>query len=355
MLAIVKYPFLARDQTGVDELAAIAADNGNDREAEYHDQLRQAAAEGFARMSRDPKGIAVLQGLAKKYFDAAAEKRKAADGKPKTDAAEADKVLEKEKKKVDDIKVELIKLTKDTSKSAEDIKAATKKVKDAELALKGHKLKHREATRPFKELDNLAKAYKSFGRLFQHHIARIETGVRCKDDLDCYAATLKMKPEEITKHLKAHIPDIEAVNEKKEKEWGKDDLMRLLEGGVERGMLEIGKRGQAAAKYTDLLLDNATSDNRIIRQSILLALPKIAKLPCQTCEAKLDVALKAGEGKVALKGLQVETTMMRNYFSWAGGKTPTKAAAPAPEAAAPAAAPDAKAEPKKGEAEAKDE
>jgi hypothetical protein len=45
--------------------------------------------------------------------------------------------------------------------------------------------------------------------------------------------------------------------------------------------------------------------------------------------------------------------MMRNYFSWAGGKTPSKAAAPAPEAGAPAAAPDAKAEPKK--AEAKDE
>jgi hypothetical protein len=324
VLAIVKYPFLARDLTGVDELAAIAADNGADREAEFHDQLRQVAAEAFARMSRDPKGITILQGLAKKYFDASAEKRKAADGKPKTEKDAADKVLEKEKKAVDELKIELLKLTKDTSKSAEEIRAATKKVKDAETALKGHKLKHREATRPFKELDNLAKAYKSFGRLFQHHIARIETGIRCKDNLDCYADTLKMKPEDTKKHVKTHIRDIDDA-----KEWTKEDLLRLLEGNVERAMLEIGKRGEAASKYTDLLLDNAKSDNRIIRQSILLALPKIAKIPCQNCETKLDAALRAGEGKSALAGLQIETTMMRNYFSWAGGKTPSKSQPPA--------------------------
>jgi hypothetical protein len=337
MLAIVKYPFLARDLTGVEELAAIAADNGNDREAEFHDQLRQAAAEAFARMSRDSKSISILQGLAKKYFDASAEKRKAADGKPKADSDAADKVLEKEKKKVDDIKADLIKLTKDTSKSADDIKKATKAVKDAETAFKGHKLKHREATRPYKELDNLAKAYKSFGRLFQHHIARIEIGTRCKDNLDCYADTLKMKPEDGKKFVGSYIPDLST--------WGKDDLERLREGFIERAMLELGKRGQAASKYTDLLLDNAKSDNRIIRQSILLALPKIAKIPCQSCETKLDAALKAGEGKTALKGLQVETTMMRNYFSWAGGKTPTKAT-PAAEAPAPAsdAKPEGKAE-----------
>ncbi len=332
LLAIVKYPFLARDNTGVDELGSIAADNGSDREAEYHDQLRQAAAEAFARMSRDPRGISILQGLAKKYFDASAEKRKAADGKPKAEADKADKAYEKEKKTFEELKAKNQRLISDPTKSAEDIRAATKEVKDAEQKLKGHKLKHREATRPYKELDNLAKAYKSFGRLFQYHIARIETGIRCKDNLDCYADTLKMKPEDIKKHVKAYIPDIdkEIVKDgKKEPEWGKDDLMRLLEGSIERAMLELGKRGAAAAKYTDLLLDSAIADNRIIRQSILLALPKIAKLPCETCEAKLDKVLKAGEGKNALRELQTETQMMRNYFSWAGGKSPAKAKAEA--------------------------
>jgi hypothetical protein len=320
LLAIVKYPFLARDLTGVDELGSIAADNGTDREAEFHDQLRQAAAEAFARMSRDPKGISILQGLAKKYFDASAEKRKAADGKPKTESDAADKAYEKEKKAFEELKAKNQRLISDPTKSAEDIRAATKEVKDGEQKLKGHKLKHREATRPYKELDNLAKGYKSFGRLFQYHIARIETGIRCKDNLDCYADTLKMTPEDTKKHLKAYIKDIDNP-----KEWSKDELQRLLEGNIERAMLELGKRGEAASKYTDLLLDTATADNRIIRQSILLALPKIAKLPCQTCEVKLDAVLKAGEGKNMLRELQTETTMMRNYFSWAGGKAPSKA------------------------------
>lgn len=342
LLAIVKYPFLARDQTGVDELASIAADNGADRDSESHDQLRQAAAEAFARMSRDAKSISILQGLAKKYFDAAAEKRKAADGKPKADAAEADKVLEQKKKEVDELKVWLIKITKDTSKSAEEIREATKKVKDAEQKLKGDKLKHREAVRPYKDLDNLAKGYKSFGRLFEFHIARIETGARCKDNLDCYADTLKMKPEDTKKHVAPYIPEIE--------KFTKDELQQLLEGSIERAMLELGKRGQAASKYTDLLLDNAKSDNRIIRQSILLALPKIAKIPCETCEAKLDLVLKAGEGKNALRDLNLETTMMRNYFSWAGGKTPSKVKPPEAPAEGGAGGAGGAAAPKKEEA-----
>lgn len=329
VLAIVKYPFLARDLTGVDELSSIAADNGTDRESQFHDQLRQVAAEAFARMSRDTKDIAVLQELAKKYYAASIEKRKAADGKPKADADAADKVFEAQKKEVDAMKSNLLKVTKDTSKSATDIRDETKKVKDAEAKLKEHKKKHREATAPYKQLDEMAKAYKRFARLFEEHIARIQTGIRCKDDLDCYAGTLKMKPEETKQYVKGHISDIDTFT--------KEELVHLLEGNIERAMLEIGKRGSKASKYTDLLLDNAKSDNRIIRQSILLALPKIAAVPCANCEAKLDAALKAGEGKSALRDLQLETTMMRNYFSWAGGKTPSKTAPAAATPEAPAA------------------
>ena len=90
-------------------------------------------------------------------------------------------------------------------------------------------------------------------------------------------------------------------------------------------MLELGKQGQKAPSLTDTLLDAAKSDDRLIRQSILLALPKIAKVPCDNCEAKLDAAIKAGEGKTTLGDLNLETTMLRNYFAWAGGKTPSLA------------------------------
>jgi len=323
VLAIGAYPFLARDMTGVDELGKIAADNAAD------DGLRQEAATAFARMSRDKGDIQVLEGLANKYFDAAAKKRKEAEGKPKQDADAADKEFEAQKKKLDAIKVALIKTTKDPSKTAEDIKAATEAAKKAEEEFKAQKKKHREAVAPFKNADNAAKAYKGYARMFQTHIARIEVAIRCGDKLQCYADTLKLKPEDSAKNLAGYIKDI--------KEWTKEEQLGLQEANIERAMLELGKAGQKASQFTDLLLDNAKSDNRLIRQSILLALPKVAKVPCDTCEAKLQAAIKAGEGKTTIGALNFETTMLRNYFSWAGGKTPSKdvPAEKAPEAPAP--------------------
>ena len=133
-----------------------------------------------------------------------------------------------------------------------------------------------------------------------------------KDEL---AATLKETGDEAAKNCAPYIKDI--------KDWTKDEKTGLLEGEVERAMLEIGKQGAKAAGLTDQLLDAAKSDDRLIRQSILLALPKIAKVPCDNCEKKLDAAIKAGEGKSTLGDLNLETTMLRNYFAWAGGKTPS--------------------------------
>lgn len=316
ILAIGAYPFLARDQKGVDALGKIAADNGAD------DGLRQEAATAFARMSRDKSDISILEGLANKYFEASAKKRKEANGKPKADADAADKEFEAQKKALDAIKVELIKTTKDPSKSAEEIKTMTEKVKKAEEDFKAFKKKHREKVAPFKNADNAAKAYKGYARMFQTHVARIAVALRCKDDLACYANTLKQTPDDSAKNLTPYIKDI--------KDWTKDEKLGLLEGEIERAMLELGKQGQKASAFTDLLLDNAKSDNRLIRQSILLALPKVAKVPCENCEAKLEAAVKAGEGKTTLGQLNFETTMLRNYFSWAGGKAPSKAPAEAP-------------------------
>src|SRR5258705_10370741 len=104
--------------------------------------------------------------------------------------------------------------------------------------------------------------------------------------------------------------------------WTKDEKTSLWEGEIERAMLEVGKKGSAAAEYTSLLFDNVKSDDRLVRQSILLALPKIAKGPCDDCEKKIAAAIKSGEGKTTLAGLQQETTMLRNYFMYAGGRVP---------------------------------
>jgi len=309
ILAIGAYPFVTRDDAGVAELGAIAADNKAD------DNLRTEAATAFARLSHDAGDIKVLEGLAQKYFDAADKKTKEASGKPKADSDAADKEFDKAKKILDDAKANALKATHDNSKTAQDIKDATAAAKKAEDDFKVAKKKHKDATAPYKNLDGAAKAYKGYARMFQTHIARIEVAIRCKNDMSCYAGTLKETGDDAAKNNTPYIKDI--------KDWTKDEKTGLMEGEVERAMLEIGKQGPKAANLTDTLLDAAKSDDRLIRQSILLALPKIAKVPCDNCEKKLDAAIKAGEGKSTLGDLNLETTMLRNYFAWAGGKTPS--------------------------------
>lgn len=320
LLAIGAYPFLVRDDAGTEDLGKIAADNGADA------NLRTEAATAFARLAHSAGDIKVLTNLAQKYFDASDKKRKEADGKPKADADAADKELEEARKKVEAAKSAALKATQDTSQGADAIRAATEAAKKADEDLKAAKKKHRAATNPFRQADATAKAYKGYARMFQTHIARIAVAIRCKGDQKCFVSTLKDTPEQAATHCGAYIKDLA--------QWTKDEKLGLLEGQVERAMLELGKQGQAASAHTDALLDAAKSDDRIVRQSILLALPKIAKVPCANCEKKLDDAIKAGEGKSTLGDLNLETTMLRNYFAWAGGKTPA-ASAPA-EPAGPA-------------------
>jgi hypothetical protein len=323
ILAIGAYPFLTRDDAGVDELGKIAADNKAD------DQLRQAAATAFARLAHEARDITVLEGLAQKYFEASAKKRAEAEGKPKATADAADKEFAKAKKLLDDAKATVLRATHDTSKTAADIRAATDEAKKAEDAFKAAKKIHNDAVAPYKAADVAAKGYKGYARMFQTHIARIEIAIRCKQDLACYAASLKLKPADAARNNASYIRDI--------KDWTADEQLGLVEANVERAMLEVGKRGAKASSLTDTLLDSARSDNRLIRQSVLLALPKIAAVPCGNCEAKLQAAIRAGEGKTTLGDLNLETTMMKNYFGWAGGKTPSSA--PAEKDDAPSAAP----------------
>ncbi|MGE0866952.1 MAG: hypothetical protein AB7P03_00205 [Kofleriaceae bacterium] len=295
ILAISAYPFVARDDSGVHSLGAIAADNNAD------DTLRQEAATAFARLSRDDAGIKILDALAQKYFDASTQKRREADGKPKADAAAADKQLEAAKQVAEAAQHKLA--TMGSTASVADIKRENRSIADA---LKAARTRHKAAIAEFKALDGASKAYKAYARMFQTHIARIEIAIRCKDDLGCYAASLTQTPDQAASNCTRFIKDID--------QWTAEEKRGLLEANVERAMLEIGKRGAAAGQLVPTLLDHVTSDNRLIRQSILLALPKIATLPCDVCATKLDEAIRAGEAKPALADLNLETTILRNYF-----------------------------------------
>jgi len=323
-LAVSAYPFVAHDDAGVTELGTIAFDNHADL------NLRTEAATAFARLSRDPAHIKELNDLADQYYKQAAEYRSKADAKPKADADAADKEFDAARKKRDDAKSAALKATNDKSKTAQDIRDAAEAAKKAEDDFKVASQKHKEALKPFKDLDARAKGLKYTGRMFQAHIARIEVALRCKSDISCYVGTLKEKPDgsDSKKNVAQYIKDVDS--------WSKDELMNLYDGEVERAMLELGKMGQKASSTMPELLDAAKSEDRLVRQSILLALPKVAKVPCDTCEAKLDEAIKAGEGKSTLGDLNLETTMLRNYFAYAGGKTPSKPAPDVPDAPAPA-------------------
>ncbi|MGE5187276.1 MAG: hypothetical protein ACM31C_34750 [Acidobacteriota bacterium] len=303
-LAIGAYPFVARDDRGLDELAQIMADNDAD------DTLRQEAATAYARLAHDVARIAPLLDLAQKYLDASAKKRAEADGDAKRAAETADHELARAKQKLDAAKQKALAVARDRSTTVDQIKAATEAAKQAEAEFKLARASHKDAVRPYREADAAAKAYRGYARMFQTHVARIAVVLRCKDDLACYGGTLALTPDAAANAVAPWIHDLAA--------WTADEKLGLVEAAAERAMLELGKRGARAEGQTAALLDAVAGDDRLIRQSILLALPKIAKLPCDDCIAKLDAAIAAGEGKVTLADLQLETQLLRNFFLWAG-------------------------------------
>lgn len=327
--AIGVYPFVARNEAAAADLVKIADGKLTQPagvDLQQWNAFRQEASTAFARLSVNPGDIDVLMREAQVQFDAAAKKKEvSAKEKPKFDAAEA--ALKAAQKARDDAKAASLKAAH-SNMSAEEIQAAANAVKKAEDAVKEEKAKHKIAVAAYNEAERDAKNLKSFGRLFQMHTGRIVVAMICKKDVECYAKRLSMKPDDAANDCKDYIKDI--------KDWTPEEKMGLLEAEIERSMLEIGKAGQSATGLTNKLLDAAKSDDRLIRQSVLLALPKIAKVPCPECEAKLDAAVQAGQGKTTITDLVLETTMLRNYFAWAGGNTPHKKAAPADDASKPA-------------------
>jgi hypothetical protein len=303
--AIETYPFVTRDGAAADELGRIAADN------KAEDELRQAAATAFAQLARDPRAIALLQSLAKRYVDASADKRKEADrARPRADAA--DQELASARQAFEAKKAALLALVKDSQSTADQIRAETATVKQAEQDYKAAVRAHREKVRSFKEPDAAARAYLGYARMFQTHIARVEIAIRCKEDLRCFAASLSLTTDEAARNLSPYVKDVFG--------WTTEQERDLIAAAVERAMLELGKRGAKAEGVTTTLLDRVASEHRPIWQSILRALPRIAKLPCAECVEKLDAAVKAAEGKAALADFAREAALLRGYFAWAGAR-----------------------------------
>lgn len=296
ILAISAYPFVSRDGKGTAELAKIAGDNGAD------DQLRQEAATAFARLSRDPGDIKILDELAKRYLDASAKMRAQAQKL----ARPADPRLAKLDRDLALAKTALEDLIADQSSTAQQIKRQTATVKKLDDAVRAERRAQRDATMPLRQAESATTAYLGFARMFQTHIARIEIARRCGQDLACFAKALDATPAELATHLRPYIPDLAS--------WTPQETAGLYDASVERALLELGKAGPLAEPFTGKLLEHVATDNRAVRESILLALPKIAKRPCPACISKLDAAIAAGTA-ASLAALTLETQIVRDHFA----------------------------------------
>jgi hypothetical protein len=296
ILAIGAYPFVSRDGAGVAELGAIAADNKAD------DTLRQEAATAFARLSRDPADIKILDALAKRYLDASAKKRTEAG---KLAGTGADPELAKLERTLALEKAKLQQIIADTSSTAAQIKRQTEKLAKLDRTVRDARRAQRDASMPLRQAESAATAYLGYARMFQTHIARIEIAHRCQEDLACFAKALDATPSVAAAKLASYIPDLAS--------WTREETAGLHEASIERALIELGKAGPAAEPHTAKLLEHVATDNRYIREAILLALPKIAKRPCPACITKLDAALATKS--VTLAALELETQIVRDQIA----------------------------------------
>jgi hypothetical protein len=124
-------------------------------------------------------------------------------------------------------------------------------------------------------------------------MARIEIAQKCKQDAACYIAALEGKDVAV----------------------GQLGLPR-----AERALLEIRKMGKKAEGIYKKLLDPKYlgSSERILRESILLALPRVAPLPCKDCAEAMDQVMESQASQTTLDLLNTETKIVYHYFLWAG-------------------------------------
>lgn len=302
--------------TALEALARIAADDAADQ------TLRLEAAVSYGRLAASKEHVPLLIGLGKKYKDASDKAAAEANGPPKK-AYEAAKVgYDAAKAKLDEAKAKVARAGGERKAPIELINTMTA----AKVEFDKVKDPFTKAKSAWKALDDKSAAYRGYQRVFETHVARIEIAIFCKQDPACYAATVdpakkwEDKWAQVAPRLKALDSSIEV------EKYTEEEKKEVLAAEIERSMLELGKMGTQAASTTPVLLEAVKSDDRIIRQSILLALPKVAGKACKDCGPKLDVAIRAGEGKTTLGDLNFETQVLRSYF--AGDATDAPAETP---------------------------
>jgi len=120
---------------------------------------------------------------------------------------------------------------------------------------------------------------------------RIDIAIQCKQDAMCY---------------------VKAIGEK-DVAVGKPGLPK-----AERALIELYKMGDKAKPALDPLLKFADSSERMIRQGVNLALPRVAPKPCKPCADRLHQVIENQASQTTLDALNAETRIVYHYFLWAG-------------------------------------
>lgn len=311
-MAVGVYSFVSKDggektgtTTGLDALGKIVADTSQDF------TVRLESATSYARLARTADRLKVLQDQVKAFAEGAKKARDTAEGAPKAALAAAKAPYDIAREELTVAKAAIARLG-GMKKVEEGVKKGTiepdvlNKLTTAQTAVDKVEGAYDDAKLDYGEADAKAKNLKASQRVFEAHIARVEIAIRCGTNADCYAGALTATFESVKGDLGKHLAGVDALNDDEKKE--------LLAAQIERAMLELGKMGPAAAAQTDKLLTAVKSTDRIVRQSVQLALPKIAGKDCKDCGARLDEAIAAGEGKTTLGDLNYETTVVRSYW-----------------------------------------
>jgi hypothetical protein len=160
------------------------------------------------------------------------------------------------------------------------------KIKAAEDKIKNAKSDGDKATGEDEKA--LASQWK---QLYQESRYRIEVVVECKEDPMCYAKKIG------DKDVQANKPGLPKA---------------------ERALVELFKMGEKGRPALDELLKQADTSERILRDGINLALPRIAPKPCKQCSDRLGQVIDSQASQTTLDALNDDTKIIYNYFLWAG-------------------------------------
>jgi hypothetical protein len=87
---------------------------------------------------------------------------------------------------------------------------------------------------------------------------------------------------------------------------------------AERALLELSRLGPKASAAKDVLLKNMDTQVGIVREMLLLTLPRVVAIPCDDCAKKMGQIIDQQSKQTTLDRLTGETRIVKNYFDWAG-------------------------------------